>query len=131
MSVSAYKRVQRDLESPRSVERRIFSRITADLETWGQAYDRAETGLEKLSALKGRLQVALSENTRLWALLRRDLSEPDNALPTELKASIISISMTVDRLTSGVLSGTGRVADLVGINRPFIDGLAGISGAEG
>ncbi|RRH75773.1 flagellar biosynthesis regulator FlaF [Falsigemmobacter faecalis] len=131
MSVSAYKRVQRDHESPRSVERRIFSRITADLETWGQAYDRAEDGLERLTALKGSLQLALSENMRLWALLRRDLSAPENALPTELKASIISISLTVDRLTSEILRGHGQVADLVGINRPFIDGLAGISGAEG
>lgn len=131
MSVSAYKRVQRDHESPRSVERRIFSRITADLETWGQAYDRAESNPERLSALKGSLQLALVENTRLWSLLRRDLSAPENALPAELKASIISISLTVDRVTSDILSGAGRVDDLVGINRPFIDGLAGISGAEG
>ena len=131
MSVSAYKRVQRDLESPRSVERRIFSRITADLETWGATYDRAESKADRLSALKGSLQLALADNTRLWSLLRRDLSQPENALPPELRAAIISISYTVDRITADLMSGAGTVAALVGINRPFIDGLAGISGAEG
>lgn len=127
MSISAYKSTQRASESPRDIERQIFSRVTAALATHGPACDMA-TGTEaRLAALNGTLQLALSENIRLWSLLRMDLSQPDNQLPEELRAQLISLSLYVERQTSGILRGTAFVSELVAVNRSIISGLAGIS----
>lgn len=127
MSVSAYKRVQRDTESPRAIERQIFSRITSALAAAGAAFDRAESRLERQSALAGSLQPALMENIRLWSVLKSDLQRPENRLPAELRAQIISIALVVERQTAAILRGEGKVATLVALNSPFIDGLAGIA----
>jgi len=127
MSVSAYKRTVRDNASPRDIERSIFSRITAALAQHAATYDQATDSITRMALLQGSLQPALLENTRLWALLRTDLSHPDNALPPETRAGLISLSHAVDRQTTAILRGEGLVQGLLDINRPIIDGLAGIA----
>lgn len=126
MSVSAYKKTMRETETPRSIERRIFSRITAELSKNVTAFDEAESETARRLILTGSLQPALVENTRLWNALRADLGHPDNQLPDELRAQLISLALFVDRQTTAVLGGTGKLAALVAINKAIIEGLAGL-----
>lgn len=125
MSVSAYKRTMREAETPRAIERQIFSRITAALAVYAATYDTAEDRETRLSIMSGGLQVALAENTRLWSVLKADLARPENALPEALRAQLISLALFVERQTKGVLRGEATVTGLVNINRSIIEGLAG------
>ena len=40
MSIAAYKRTIRESESPRQIERRVFARVTSELEKHSQDFDR-------------------------------------------------------------------------------------------
>lgn len=127
MSVSAYKRTMREAESPRAIERQIFSRITSSLSTYAESYDAADSREARLRILSGGLQVSLSENIRLWSVLKTDLQREDNALPQALRAQLISLALFVERQTRGILRGEAKVAGLISLNRSIIDGLAGIA----
>ncbi len=123
MSIAAYKNTIRQVESPRQIERRILSRLTGELESFG-AYDKTTTSFERLDILSNGLRVALSENQTFWAALKRDLVLPENALPLELRAGLLSIALWVDQKTKSVLGGTPGVMALVQVNRSIIAGLA-------
>ena len=126
MSISAYKKTIRASETPREIERQIFSRITAALATHAESYEEAD-GPARMQILAGSLQPALAENIRLWSLLRRDLSAENNQLPAALRAQLISLALFVERQTTAVLRGEGSVKSLVGLNSSIIGGLAGLA----
>lgn len=125
MSIAAYKRTITETESPRQIERRVLSRVTADLERLGPDYDAAERGLDKLSALAGGLRDALWRNQRVWIAFQSDLAQAGNQFPPELRASLISLSIWVDSHTRGVLQGSNKVRPLIEINKTIIRGLDG------
>jgi flagellar protein FlaF len=125
MSLAAYKKTIRESESPRQIERRILSRVTYDLTHTGQGYDASETGEARLAILAGGLRDSLYENQKFWAAMRYDLSETDNALPDGLKASLISIALWVDRETSALMAGQGRLTALIEVNTNITSGLSG------
>jgi len=77
------------------------------------------------SAIAGRKldQVrAISDNRRLWSTLLDLLRDPDNALPEELRASIISVGCTVQREMQNAAPNFGF---LIAINENLAAGLAG------
>ena len=77
------------------------------------------------SAIAGRKldQVrAISDNRRLWSTLLDLLRDPDNALPEELRASIISVGRTVQREMQNTAPNFGF---LIAINENLAAGLAG------
>lgn len=125
MSLAAYKRTIRESETPRQIERRILSRVTHNLTQRGQGYDATDDTKERLAILAGGLRDALSENQQFWAALRYDLAEPANAMPDTLKASLISIGLWVDRQTSALMMGQGRLASLIEVNANIAAGLSG------
>ncbi len=125
MSLAAYKKTIRESESPRQIERRILSRVTYDLTQTGQGYDASETSEARLAILAGGLRDSLYENQKFWAAMRYDLSETTNALPDSLKASLISIALWVDRETSALMAGQGRLAALIEVNSNITAGLSG------
>lgn len=127
MSVSAYKRTLRETQSPRDVERQILSRVTTSLSRYAKTYDEAVDTAGRLSILSGGLSLALAENIRLWSLLKSDLQAPDNKLPAELRAQLISLAYFVERQTNQITRGEGNVQSILSINRSIIDGLAGIA----
>jgi flagellar protein FlaF len=43
---------------------------------------------------------ALKYNQLLWSIIQADVAEKDNALPEELKANLMSLSIFVDKQTS-------------------------------
>ncbi|MDK3016694.1 flagellar biosynthesis regulator FlaF [Pseudodonghicola flavimaris] len=125
MSITAYKRTIAQTESPRQIERRVLSQVTAELEHYGPAFDTAEQKSDKLTALAGGLRDALWKNQRLWLALQTDLSQPGNQLPADLRAGLLSLSVWVNRHTQAVMKGQNRVRPLVDINRSIIRALEG------
>ena len=52
------------------------------------------------------------------------MSSPDNKLPDEIKAGIISLSIWVEKETFRILSGETKLDDMIEINRTIMAGLA-------
>lgn len=129
MSIAAYKRTIRDSESPRQIERRILSQATAALESHADVYDATEERGGKLQILADGLRQALFENQQIWRHLRYDLIESDNQLPESLRASLLSLSLWVDQMTTDLMGGGTGVRALIDINQNVIDGLSGVSPA--
>ena len=65
---------------------------------------------------------ALADNRRLWMAVHDLMRDPDNNLPAELRASIISVGMTVQREMDRDSPDFGF---LIEINENFAAGLAG------
>jgi flagellar protein FlaF len=108
-------------------ERRILSRITGQLEQHAQAFDGADTKSERQTLLAGGLRASLADNQAMWRALKHDLAAQGNALPPDLRASLLSLAFWVDRQTTQVLGGEKGVGALVAINRSIVAGLSGQS----
>jgi flagellar protein FlaF len=113
MSLNAYRRAQEIAATPRSTEYRLMSEVTAELIA---ARDAALTG--------AALMPALHRNRTVWNTFSSLCAAPENQLPEELRAGIISLAMWVDRHTSEVARGHEAVDDLIQINRAIIEGLS-------
>lgn len=124
MNIAAYKRTIADTEAPRQIERRVLSQATAALERSQAGFDTAERKIDKLSILSNGLRDSLWRNNQIWLTLKADLVEPDNQLPPELRAGLLSLAIWVERHTAGVMSGDLKVKPLIDINRSIIRGLS-------
>ena len=111
MSISAYRRRKEAEEMPRDMERRAF------MTTIGKLLEGKEKG--------GRFLIdACYLNQQLWTALMVDLALPQNALPEELKARLISIAIWVQRYTPAVTGGRASVDALIEVNRNILEGLS-------
>jgi|SRR5690606_7785925 len=113
MSLQAYRKVQQVAETPRQTEYRLFAQVTGALI---KAKEAGATG--------GELMEALDWNRRLWSTLSTDCSSPDNALPKEVRAQIISLALWVNRYTSDVMRQKGDIDALIDVNKAIMEGLA-------
>lgn len=68
------------------------------------------------------LTKAVSDNRLLWMSVVSALKDPSNALPNDLKASIIAVGMAVQRELAAVKPD---LPFLIGINEHIIAGLNG------
>lgn len=125
MSIAAYKRTISDTESPRQIERRVLSSVTAEMESKYLAFDQAETLGDKLALLADGLRDTLWYNERIWMTMRNDLAETGNALSPDLKAGLISLALWVETHTQGVFKGEKTVKPLLDVNRSIVRGLEG------
>ena len=125
MSIAAYKRTIRESESPRQIERRVFLRVTGELDKQRQSYDGATNREDRADLLAGGLRTHLADNLKLWSTIKHDLSQPENGLPLQLKAGLISLALFVERQTAVLLGGGGGLGILVSINQSLISGLSG------
>jgi flagellar protein FlaF len=68
---------------------------------------------------------ALKYNQMLWSIVQNDVSQSDNALPEELKANLMSLSIYVDKqTTAGLKDPTDELFDgLISINLNIAEGL--------
>ncbi|MFC7335254.1 flagellar biosynthesis regulator FlaF [Rhodocista pekingensis] len=115
MSVAAYRQSMRDTVSPRQLEHRVFSQVTAELEVCTRQPDAFATIR------------AVDRNRRLWGALVTDLAEPDNLLPDSLKAGLISLGLWVNRYSSEVLTEGRPLTPLIEVNRTVMQGLGSAS----
>ena len=113
-SRSGYGAATRAMGSPREVEYRVFGQVTGRIAAaLGDGAPFAE------------LAAALHENTRLWTALALDLARPDNALPEDLRARLLSLALFMRRHTEQVLQGRAGAEAIVEINTTVMRGLRG------
>jgi len=115
MSLQAYQRTATSAESPRETEYRLFAQVTLAL----MEADKCDP-----MDIAGRVD-ALDWNRRVWNALGDDCSHPENGLPRELRASIISLSIWVAKHTSAVIRRQEEIQPLIDVNRLIMQGLAG------
>lgn len=113
MSVASYQKAQKVAESPRQMEYRLFAQITGELIA---ARDQGLSGREMADALH--------RNREMWTVLANDCGAKGNGLPDQLRASIISVSLWVNKFTSSVMRGAEKVDELINVNRNIMEGLA-------
>lgn len=119
MSYAAYQKTTHISEDPRTREYRIFIEVTAALERHAND-DGITPGLGE----------ALHHNRTLWNTLADDLGDPGNLLPSELKGSLLSLAIWVNRHSSAVLRREASVQALIDVNRMIIKGLSPQSAAQ-
>jgi len=107
-AIQAYKTASR-YRSQRDQEADVFNHVTAALK-----------GAKSAAPIQ---QVrALADNRRLWLTVSNLLRDPGNALPDPLKASILSVGVTVQREME---QDTPDFDFLISINENIAAGLAG------
>lgn len=91
------------------------------------AFERSVELLQSAQA-KGRGSIdsvkALLFASQLWGVLMEDLAHPDNALPDELKASILSIGIWMLRRAEDIRQGrSDDFASMIEVSRMIAAGL--------
>lgn len=109
---TAYKTNQNKTENPRDIEYRLLAQVTSSLM---RARAEPEAYGERVKAILW--------NRDVWSALRVDLSDPENMLPKQLRASLISISLWVEKETRSLLDNTGDLDAVIDINRNIMAGL--------
>ena len=111
--LDAYRRVQSLSATPRATEYRLISGVTQQLiEAKEQGWEGAE------------LMAPLHQNRKIWSMLAILCGSPGNQLPTDLRASIISLSLWVDRHTSDVMRRRDSIDALISVNCAIMEGLS-------
>lgn len=113
MGVSAYQRARSFAEAPRSTEHRLLGQVT------GALIEADHRGLKGAA-----LMDVIHWNREIWSTFGATCADAANRLPPPLRASIISLSLWVDRHSSEVIAGRGSLVDLIEINRLIMEGLA-------
>ncbi len=113
MSLAAYQRVRTLAETPRATEHRLVGEVT-----------RAMAGAWDAGLRGAALMPALHRNREMWTAFAASCATAGNALPPELRAGIVSLSLWVDRHTSGLVAGRETMEPLLEVNRMLLDGLA-------
>lgn len=116
MSIKSYQRAQQSSESPRSTEYRAMAMITSKLMD-GRA--KAQSNKDRKALIE-----ACFLNQKLWTIFAADLAMPDNKLPDETKASLISLSIWVQKTTPKVMRGEVDAEALIDVNRNIMEGLS-------
>jgi flagellar protein FlaF len=114
MSLQAYQKAAEQAEQPKQTEYRLFGLVTRALM---EAAEADETDFS-------RRMKALHWNRRLWTTLAGDCASPDNALPVQVRANIISLGLWVDKHTSAVMRREEQIQPLIDVNRIIMQGLA-------
>ena len=109
---TAYKTNQNKTESPRDIEYRLLAQVTHALINARENPD-----------LFGDRVKAILWNRDVWSALRVDLSDPENQLPKQLRASLISISLWIEKETRNLLDHKGDLDAVIDINRNIMAGL--------
>jgi len=117
---SIYGKIIRETENSRAFERRVFEKITAELEE-SSSPDAPFTA---------RI-AALHRNRELWIALTCDAASEGNQLPEAVRAKVISLGLWVFRETQNAIRGTTSIGNMIAINRIIMVGLgAEIQGVD-
>ena len=108
-----YKTVQREMNSDKAIELKVFISITSSL----SQVDPKEIGGT------AALAQALVDNAKLWKILFIDLVSPKNPIAMDLKQNLISLAEFTQLHTLKVLAGQADHQILIDINKSVISGL--------
>ena len=120
LAFKAYGEVKQRTAGEREIEYALFRQITEALQQVSEDTDVQPT----------RWAEAIHNNHQLWTTLAIDLLQPGNALPDEMKRSLLYLSEFVRQNSLKVLSGEAEIADLIEINQTIMNGLAGAANAR-
>ena len=112
--VAAYQQQQKRNLTPREVEAMAFTKAALLLED-----------AKKVTGNITEYSKALRYNHLLWTIIQADLTDPENQLPPEIKANVMSLSIFVDKQTTKALrsSSATDLDVLININRNLAAGL--------
>tara|TARA_B110001454_G_scaffold218548_1_gene246839 strand:- start:2044 stop:2391 length:348 start_codon:yes stop_codon:yes gene_type:complete len=113
MGLSAYQRARGFAEAPRNTEHRLLGHVT------GALIEAERAGLKGAALVD-----AIHWNREVWTTFGATCADGANRLPMPLRASIVSLSLWVDRHSSEVVAGRAALSDLIEVNRLIMDGLA-------
>ncbi|MBZ6379200.1 flagellar FlaF family protein [Pacificimonas flava] len=113
MSLAAYQKTSTIIEQPRDTERRLLNLVT------GRMISARDSGLKGVA-----LMPVLHHNREVWTAFSSACGARGNELPQQLRASIISLAIWVDKFTSDVIAGREPIDDLIDVNCTMIEGLA-------
>jgi flagellar protein FlaF len=110
---TVYNSAQSKTVDARDIEYSLLAQVTSALI---QAREKPED-------LKGRLEAALW-NRNVWSALRIDLLSEENQLPKQLRASLISVSLWIEKECMSIMrNDTQDMESLISINRNIMAGL--------
>lgn len=112
MSLVSYRKVQAAACTPRSHERRLVAEITGEMIACWAAGQRG-----------AQLMPVLHRNREMWTVFSSACGAQGNELPAEVRASIISLALWVDRFTSAVIARQKEITALVEVNQDMLEGL--------
>ena len=113
LAFKAYGDVARRTASEREIEFALFQQITEALESVKNPQTRSLSDWAD----------ALSRNQQLWTIIATDLLQPGNALPDDLKRSLLFLSDYVRQTSLKVLEGEESIPDLIEVNKTVMAGL--------
>jgi flagellar biosynthesis activator protein FlaF len=115
--LSAYQEIEKTTLSGRALEALILNKAAMQLidarNNWTTATDG--DGLDE----------ALKYNQKIWTFFQVELTDPENALPVEIKQNLLSLARFVDKRTVEVMvAPTPEKLDiLIAINQNIAAGL--------
>lgn len=121
LAQKAYGNVQKRTAGDEQIEISIIRQITAELENV-DATGRSDVPL---------VADAVSRNLKMWTIFATDLAGDGNGLPTEARASLISIAGYVHRESMQIFAGKGRIDDLIEVNRNLLVSLGAFNSQSG
>jgi len=116
MSYARYARTQANAERPQQTEVRALATVTGQLQ---KAMDDGD---------RRALIEAVHLNRRLWNIFQCDLMHPDNGMPDNIKAQLISLAIWVQKHSSEVMRGAKPPSNLISVNQDIMEGLKAQSG---
>lgn len=109
MHQSSQRFGQPHLRTARDIEYDAFSRVTR--------------GLQRALRGDGSLVQAAAANAELWSVLAADLAEEDNALPRELRGTLLSLALFLIRHSHRLMAGAAPAEPLIDVNLSMMRGL--------
>lgn len=119
LAFKAYGEVTQRTAGEKDIEIALFQQITNELRNVSDADTVQPTDWAE----------AIHRNQQLWTTIAIDLLNPGNALPEEMKRSLLYLAEFVRQNSMKILSGSGDIADLIEINQSIMMGLSGASAA--
>ncbi len=113
LAFKAYGEIAQRTAGNKEVEYALFRQITDALESVTDARSRSLSDWAD----------AINRNQQLWTIIATDLLQPGNALPDELKRSLLVLSEFVRQTSLKVLAGTEVIPDLIEVNKIVMAGL--------
>jgi flagellar protein FlaF len=115
LAFKAYGEVTQRTAGEKDIELALFRQITDALKQVSEAEDVQPTDWAE----------AIHRNQQLWTTIAIDLLHPGNALPDELKRSLLYLAEFVRQSSMKIMAGEGEIADLIEVNQSIMNGLSG------
>jgi flagellar protein FlaF len=115
LAFKAYGEVKQRTAGEKEIEFALFRQITDALQQVSETEDVQPTEWAD----------AIHRNQQLWTTIAIDLLHPGNALPDEMKRSLLYLAEFVRQTSIKIMAGEGEIADLIEVNQTIMSGLGG------